>query len=297
MTNSEFQNPRFKPPTRDLSIVLGCYNGGQNLEANILTLLRFLNSLGRTHEVLVVEDGSRDASLSILRRLEAEWPDLTVLRNPKNMGKGFSIRNGILNCSGKYIIFTDSDMAYSIQNVLTVLEELEKGHPVVVGNRRLPNSVYTVNNALVKYIYRRHRIGVAFNALVRLLFGVTTRDTQSGLKGFRYDVAAQIFDRILTDGFLFDVELFICAKKLGIPIEEIPVHVTYTTDDSTVSQIRSFFSILPELIRIKLLEIRGGYDGTMPGAKGATGEKEREADLREETERARPGNDPGPANS
>ena len=117
------------------------------------------------------------------------------------MGKGYSIRNGILNSRGKYIIFTDIDMAYSKSNLLSVLEKLESGHPLVVGNRRLPESVYVVNNALVRYVYRRHRGGNAFNTLVRLLFGLTTRDTQSGLKGFsrnaaRWNISAGLHRRL-----------------------------------------------------------------------------------------------------
>jgi glycosyltransferase involved in cell wall biosynthesis len=251
---------KMKPATKDFSIILGCYNAGQHLETNINDLLRFLDSLKRSYELLVVEDGSQDDSLVVLRRLQDHAPGLMVLRNPKNMGKGFSIRNGVFNSNGKYVIFTDTDMAYSKQNLRTVIEQLENGHPVVVGNRRLPESIYTANNALIRFVYRRHYTGMAFNFLVRKLFGLASRDTQSGLKGFHRQAAVQIFERLYTDGFLFDVEIFIRARKLGIPIMDIPVHLTYGTDESTVSAFRSFFSILPQLIRIKLLEFRGAYD-------------------------------------
>jgi glycosyltransferase involved in cell wall biosynthesis len=131
-----------------LSVVVGCYNAARHLERRMRQLLAFLDGIGREYEVLIVEDGSLDDSLPILRRLEAEVPSITVLHNPRNMGKGYSIRNGILNSRGKYIIFTDVDMTYSMRNVLSVLERLESGAPLVVGNRRLPESVYVVNNAL-----------------------------------------------------------------------------------------------------------------------------------------------------
>jgi len=196
----------------------------------------------------------------ILRRLEATVPALTVLRNPRNMGKGYSIRNGILNSRGRYIIFTDIDMAYSKSNLLSVLEKLEGGSPVVVGNRRLPESVYVVNNALVKYVYRRHRGGIAFNRLVRLLFGLTTHDTQSGLKGFSRNAAARIFQQLYTDGFLFDIEIFIRSRTLGIPVVEVPVQLTYEDDITTVQQFRYLFAVIPELMRIKTLEMRGAYE-------------------------------------
>ena len=113
-----------------------------------------------------------------------------------------------------------------------------------MGNRRLPESVYVVNNALVKYVYRRHRMGDAFNTLVRLLFGLTTRDTQSGLKGFSRSAAAHIFQQLYTDGFLFDIEIFIRSRTLGIPVTEVPVQLTYETTSQPSSSsdicLRSF---------------------------------------------------------
>jgi glycosyltransferase involved in cell wall biosynthesis len=267
---------KIKPVTKDLSIILGCYNASHHLETNISDLLRFLETLNRSYELLVVEDGSQDDSLVVLRRLQDHAPGLTVLRNPKNMGKGFSIRNGVLNSNGKYVIFTDTDMAYSKQNLRTVIERLETGHPIVVGNRRLPESIYTANNALIRFVYRRHYTGMAFNLFVRKLFGLTTRDTQSGLKGFHRPVALQIFEKLYTDGFLFDVEIFIRARKLGIPIMDIPVHLTYGSDESTVSQFRSFFSVLPQLIRVKLLELRGAYDSLSENTLHALAENQRD---------------------
>jgi glycosyltransferase involved in cell wall biosynthesis len=244
---------------RELSVVVGCYNAGTQLEQRVGELLSFLDGLGRNYELLVVEDGSVDDSLPILRRLERTVPQLTILRNPRNMGKGFSIRNGVLNSSGKLIIFTDVDMAYAKDNLVAVLDQLEAGAPVVVGNRRLPESRYTVNNTLVKYVHRRHRNGVAFNTLVRFLFGLTARDTQSGLKGFSREAALPIFERLYTDGFLFDVEIFIRCRKLALSVTEIPVHLTYDDNESTVKQLRYFFTLVPELFRIKSLELRGAY--------------------------------------
>jgi dolichyl-phosphate beta-glucosyltransferase len=253
------QSPLMRRAATHLSVVVGCYNAAPHLEKRIRDLVEFLDTTGREYEVLIVEDGSLDDSLPILRRLEADVPSINVLRNPRNMGKGYSIRNGILNSKGKYIIFTDVDMTYSKRNLLTVLERLEGGDPLVVGNRRLPESVYVVNNALVKYVYRRHRGGIAFNALVRLLFGLSTRDTQSGLKGFSRNAAAQIFQQLYTDGFLFDIEIFIRSRTLGIPVAEVPVQLTYEDDITTVQQFQHLFTVIPELIHIKMLEMRGAY--------------------------------------
>jgi dolichyl-phosphate beta-glucosyltransferase len=260
MAEMDAESPLMSRATTHLSVVVGCYNAARHLEKRLLELVAFLDATGRDYEILIVEDGSLDDSLPILRRLEAEVRSITVLRNPRNMGKGFSIRNGILNSRGKYIIFTDIDMAYAKRNLLAVLERLEAGEPLIVGNRRLSESVYVVNNSLVKYVYRRHRMGVAFNALVRLLFGLTTRDTQSGLKGFSRTAAARIFQQLYTDGFLFDIEIFIRSRRLGIPVVEVPVQLTYEDDITTVTQFRLLLTVIPQLIHIKLLELRGAYD-------------------------------------
>ena len=259
LSPTDVDSPLMRRASTHLSLVVGCYNAARHLEKRVLDLIAFLETTNRNYEVLVVEDGSVDDSLPILRRLEETVPSINVLRNPRNMGKGFSIRNGILNSRGKYIIFTDIDMAYSKGNLLAVLEKLENGSPLVVGNRRLPESVYVVNNTLVKYVYRRHRGGSAFNALVRGLFGLTTRDTQSGLKGFSRSAAAQIFQQLHTDGFLFDVEIFIRSRALGIPVIEVPVQLTFEDDVTTVQQFRQLFTAIPELIQIKALELRGAY--------------------------------------
>jgi glycosyltransferase involved in cell wall biosynthesis len=262
------ESPLMRRASAHLSVVVGCYNAAVHLEKRLLDLVAFLDGTGRDYEVLIVEDGSLDDSLPILRRLEVEVPSIVVLRNPRNMGKGYSIRNGILNSRGKFIIFTDIDMAYARQNLLSVLERLEAGDPLVVGNRRLPESVYVVNNTLVKYVYRRHRMGVAFNALVRLLFGLTTRDTQSGLKGFSRSAAAAIFQQLYTDGFLFDIEIFIRARTLGIPVTEVPVQLTYEDDITTAGQFRHLVTVIPELLQIKMLERRGAYGRRVRGPAG-----------------------------
>jgi glycosyltransferase involved in cell wall biosynthesis len=266
----DVDSPLMRRATTHLSLVVGCYNAARHLEKRLLDLVAFLDGIDRAYEVLIVDDGSLDESLPILRRLETSVPAICVLRNPRNMGKGYSIRNGILNSTGKYIIFTDVDMAYSKGNLLSVLEKLESGHPLVVGNRRLPDSVYVVNNALVKYVYRRHRGGMAFNRLVRLLFGLTTRDTQSGLKGFSRGAAAQIFQQLYTDGFLFDVEIFVRSRALGIPVAEVPVQLTFEDDVTTVQQFRYLLKVVPELARIKMLERRGAYESAGAGVAQAS---------------------------
>ncbi len=245
--------------TPDVTIVFGCYNAVRDLRRTIPELCSLLAKRGQSYEIVAVEDGSADATLNVLHELESVHPGVRVLRNPRNMGKGFSIRNGILNSTGRFVVFVDTDMAYSLNNVAAVLDQLSDGAELVVGNRRLPESVYTVNNTLIRYVYRRHKMGASFNLMVRLLYGIGIRDTQSGLKGFQRSVANRVFEQIYNDGFLFDVEIFIRAAALRVNVSEIPVHVTYDTDESTVRNIAVVIQLLPELARIKWRQLTGAY--------------------------------------
>lgn len=247
-------------PSAHLSLILPCYNGGPYLEKNILRLAEFFSRAPVTTELLVVDDGSTDDTRAILQRLLPGLPSLTVLHNPRNLGKGYSVRHGVRECSGRFVIFTDSDLPYEMNNLRTMLDRLQEGAQVVVANRQAPDSLLTVKGEVARYVERRHRSSVLFNSLVRNLFGLGIHDTQAGLKGFRREAAQRIFERVRTNSYLFDVEIFIVAKKLGIAIEEIPIHLICDSDYTTVHQLRYLSSLVRELMRIKSLELRGAYD-------------------------------------
>jgi len=261
-----------------LSVLLSCYNESSMIEGCVSKLIPFLETLNTNYELIVIDDFSKDKSVEIIRNLQANNEKIKLLRNPRNMGKGFSIKNGMLNCRGTYIVFTDMDMAYSLDNIKAVLSELENGSDIVVGNRRLVESVYTVPNRLIKYVYRRHSVGMIFNFLVRHMFGLTIRDTQSGLKGFNRATALSLFPRINTDRFVFDVEIFILAKALTKKVKEVPVHLNYFSQLSTVNILRYSLKALAEIASIKFYQLRGKYSqgerSTIPAEAGQGGHLE-----------------------
>ncbi len=242
-----------------LSIILSCYNESFMVESNVTKLLRLLDDLDISYEIIIVDDFSQDNSVEIVKEIQSVNQKIRLLRNPRNMGKGFSIRNGILNSNGEYIIFTDIDMVYSFDNIKSVLKELHNGYDIVVGNRRLEDSVYTVPNHLIKYVYKRSVVGLIFNFIVRLIFGIQIRDTQSGLKGFNRETATLIFPKVNTDRFIFDVEIFILAKYLNKKVKEIPVHSTYFSQLSSVKILKYSTKALKEVLTIKLYQISGKY--------------------------------------
>jgi glycosyltransferase involved in cell wall biosynthesis len=246
-----------------LSVIFPCYNESILIENSLSKLVSFLDTMQISYEIIFIDDFSRDDSVNIIKNLQSKDQKVKLLRNPCNMGKGFAIKNGILNCNGEYIIFTDIDMVYSLNNIKTVLEYLQKGNDIVVGNRRLQDSIYTVPNSLIKYVYKRHMVGTIFNTIVRYMFGLKVRDTQSGLKGFNRETALAIFSNINTNRFVFDVEIFILAKNLKKSVKEIPVHLTYFSQLSTVSIFKYSIRALHEILTIKLYHIRGKYSKNM----------------------------------
>jgi glycosyltransferase involved in cell wall biosynthesis len=243
----------------DLSIVLSCYNESLLIESSLSKLDSFLSTVNNAYEIIIIDDFSRDDSVKIVRKMQYNNDKIRLVCNPHNMGKGFSIKNGILNSRGEHIIFTDIDMVYSLENIKTVLEQLKKGNDIVIGNRRLNDSVYIVPNKLIKYVHRRHYIGTIFNFIIRCLFGLKVKDTQSGLKGFNRHTAFAIFPNVNTNRFIFDVEIFIIAKNLNKKIEEIPVHLTYFSQKSTVSILKYSIKAIFEIILIKSYQILGRY--------------------------------------
>ena len=242
-----------------LSIIFPCYNESILIENSLSKLASFLDAMQISYEIIFIDDFSRDDSVNIIKNLQRKNQKIKLLRNPCNMGKGFTIKNGVLNCNGEYIIFTDIDMVYSLKNIKTVLEYLQKNNDIVVGNRRLQDSIYTVPNSLIKYVYKRHMVGIIFNTIVRYMFGLNVRDTQSGLKGFNRETALAIFPNINTNRFVFDIEIFILAKNLKKSIKEIPVHLTYFSQLSSVRIFKYSLRALREILAIKFYQIRGKY--------------------------------------
>ena len=214
--------------------------------------------------MLIVEDGSADDSLPILRRLESDVPAITVLSNPRNMGKGYSIRNGILNSRGRYIIFTDIDMAYS--DGQRARDARETGsRRAACGRQPSPSGIrlrgqQSAGQVRLSPPPRRHRVQHARPADVRPRYA---RHTERAERLYAWGGGAH-FQRLHTDGFLFDIEIFIRARTLAIPVTEVPVRLTYEDDVTTVQQFRQLFTVIPGLIHIKMLQLRGAYGAARP---------------------------------
>jgi dolichyl-phosphate beta-glucosyltransferase len=197
-----------------------------------------------TTEVVLVDDGSTDATESTARKLLAPLPNHRVVRHPVNRGKGAAVRTGIALATGACVAYMDADMAIDPVAVPLLLDGLAS-YDVAVGSRALPDSMVESTYAV------RALMGRLFNQLVTTGTGLSLRDTQCGFKAFRTPVARLLFHLGTIDGFAFDVEVLTHAQRLGMSITEVPVHWRHVPG-STIHPIHDSFGMLADVYRSRL---------------------------------------------
>ncbi len=258
----------------DVSIVLPAYNEERAIVCCLERLVRYLQSesggagLWTSWEVVVVDDGSSDATGRLAREAAERDPRIRVVTLGANGGKGAAARAGVQAACGDLVLLTDVDLSYALADLGAAARALRRGQgraqgrdglDMVSGDRRHPASQMSFALSALGHVVRRQAISRLFNLCVRLAFGLRCRDTQCGLKGFRRAAAARVLSRVRTSRFLADVEMFLIARRLGLRVDTIPVHLTYLSVDSTVHVIRQAPRVLADALRIKLAQVLGRY--------------------------------------
>ena len=240
--------------TRSLSIVIPAYNEERRLPATIKKLRCYLaQTAWDFSEIVVVDDGSRDATARMAQSLDSEGPPIRLLRNPGNHGKGYSVRNGVQKAKGEWTLLTDADLS-------TPIEELEKlwaaaansGGQVAIGSRALDRSLIGVHQPLL-----REAAGRLFNVGVRMITGLPFQDTQCGFKLFETRAAREIFRRQQIERFGFDVEALFIARRLGYSVIEVPVR--WNNVASTTVTVFGGIAAFIDPIRVRWHQLRGRY--------------------------------------
>lgn len=204
-------------------------------------------------EIIVVLDGPKDKTPLIVQALICEIPELRIISRNKNLGKGATVKQGILAAKGKIILFTDSDGSTPIRFFAQAEKELEKGADVVIGSRKLESSVISEKQSFIRRLG-----GNLGNFLIRAPLGLWgINDTQCGFKAFSNKSAKKIFNRLVLNRFGFDFELLAIAKAQGFEIKEIPV-VWKNVGESSVN-LKQYFLTLLELVQVFLRRIIGSY--------------------------------------
>jgi len=243
-----------------LSIVIPAFNTGISLAEAIAEVVAHCRARGLRFEVLVVDDGSGPATRAVLAAARLDHPELRVLRNERNRGKGYSIRRAYAECAGTHVVFTDADLPYGLDSLDEAMACLEEGADLVIGSRVLPGSNVRMNVRHFRYIFLRHLLGRGMLRLVNLVFQLGVSDTQCGFKACRRSVARYLASRLTIDRFAFDVELILAARKAGHRIVEVPVHLNYTGRMTTVRVVHDAPFVLRDLCQVKLGEWQGRYE-------------------------------------
>ena len=244
-----------------LSLIVPISNSREYLPLSLEEIRAFLSSIKLGWELILVDDGSADDSFAIVQDFAQRVGDgkVVLLRNEENRGKGFSVRRGTMTARGRFLVFTDADLAYPASEIGKILKELENGSDVAIACRVLPESRYLISPSFFNYLYTRHILGRLFNLIVRMVFLPGIVDTQAGLKGFRKDAAEIIFGRQRIDRFGFDVELLLIAKRHGLRTKEVAVQFRYFQEPTTIRFIQDAINILKDLTRIKINDFKRFY--------------------------------------
>jgi dolichyl-phosphate beta-glucosyltransferase len=236
-----------------LSVVIPAYNEAGRIGPALRRVLDYLDAQPYEAEVLLVSDGSWDRTIGEVRAVAGDRPNVVVLDNRINRGKGFSVRRGVLGSGGRFVLFSDADLATPIEEVEKLLAFLQNGYNVAIASRGLPDSDIRVRQPLW-----RQSMGRVFNVFVQQLALPGIRDSQCGFKCFPREVAQRVFSLQRIERFGFDVEVLWIARKLGYRIAEIPV----TWIDHPVSKVhpvRDSIRMLVDLLRIRFNDRRGVY--------------------------------------
>lgn len=244
-----------------LSIVIPAYNESARIELTLERVMSCVENQGWDAEVLVVDDGSSDSTPEILQRWMQRYPRLHLVKNEGNRGKGYSVRNGLLQATGDVVMFTDADLSAPMEEAELLLAAIADGADVAIGSRWMDRTRQTTHQPL----YRRF-FGRCFNWVTRMVMGLPFKDTQCGFKAFKRSAAQVIFRLQRIERWGFDPEILFIARKLGYDIREVPV--TWGHDErSRMSYLKDGMKMLEEMAVIRANSFAGRYDEDIAALK------------------------------
>lgn len=240
--------------TRSISIIIPAYNEQARLPETLRRVTQYLQAgAWAFHEILVVDDGSTDATADAAASFAKANENVDLLSNPGNRGKGYSVRRGMLKARGEWRLFSDADLSTPIEELEKLWCRVAEGtQEIAIGSRALDRSLIGVHQPGY-----RESMGRIFNAVMRAATGLHISDTQCGFKLFRGDVAEEVFSRQMLERFGFDAEVLYIAARRGYKIAEIPVRWNHV-EGSKVGMLTGLHAFR-ELLDIRLNSLRGKY--------------------------------------
>jgi glycosyltransferase involved in cell wall biosynthesis len=247
-----------------LSIVIPAYNESVRIEATLERVMTCVSEQGWDAEVLVVDDGSKDDTAAIVQRWMNDHPRLHMVKNPGNKGKGYSVRNGLLQSAGDIVMFTDADLSSPMEEAQRLITAIEDGADVAIGSRWMDRTRQTIHQPLYRQFFGR-----CFNWVTRRIMGLPFKDTQCGFKAFKREAAQVIFRLQTIERWGFDPEILFIARKLNYTITEVPV--TWGHDErSRMSYLKDGMKMLEDMVVIRSNSIAGRYDAAIAAMKNTS---------------------------
>ena len=235
------------------SFIIPAYNEGARLGATLDRVLSYIAAQGWDAEVLVVNDGSRDNTANLVRVCAQTHPELRLIENPGNRGKGYSVRNGMLRATGEILVFSDADLSSPIEEANKLFAALDAGADIAIGSRWLQPDTQTHRQSPLRQFYGR-----LFNLALRILLGLNFKDTQCGFKAFTRSSAQTIFPQQRIERWGFDPELLYLARRAGLKVKEVPVAWAHV-EGTRISPLRDGIRMFGEVLRIRWNALTGKY--------------------------------------
>ena len=240
------------------SIVIPAYNESARLGATLEKVVDYVQTQGWDAEIIVVNDGSRDNTADIVRSISEKYPALRLVENPGNRGKGYSVRNGMLNARGRVVLFSDADLSSPIEEAPKLFKALADGADIAIGSRWLRAEMQTHRQPLHRQLFGR-----IFNLMLRTTLGLQFADTQCGFKAFKRPAAQAIFPLQRIERWGFDPEVLFLARKFGFKVREVPVAWGHS-GGTRINPLVDGSKMFTEMFRVRWNDMTGKYDAAPP---------------------------------
>jgi dolichyl-phosphate beta-glucosyltransferase len=235
------------------SFVIPAYNESVRIRPTLHALSRYAQEQNWDVEVLVVDDGSNDDTAQIVREYGSTHPQVLLVENPGNRGKGYSVRNGMLHARGDICLFMDADLSSPMTEAQKLFDAIGQGADIAIGSRWLRTELQTERQPLYRQLFGR-----IFNLALRIILGLSFADTQCGFKAFRRDAAQRIFPLQKIERWGFDPEILFLAQRAGLRVEEVPVLWAHS-EGTRLHPFRDGLRMFAEVLRIRWNAVTGEY--------------------------------------
>ena len=204
-----------------VSVIVPAYNEEQHIADNVKEIIKVLDEVADDYEIIIVDDGSHDETYEKALEACSHLFHVHVVRSDSNLGKGNALKYGFQHVDGDLVAFLDADLDLPPIHILTLFNFLiENEADVAIGSKRHPASK-------LDYPSTRKLMSNIYYYLIKILFRLPIKDTQTGIKLFKYEVLENVFPKVLAKKYAFDLELLANAHRLGYQIVEAPVILNY----------------------------------------------------------------------